>query len=43
LNDYAVENLQKLTEAEEKLNSDPSKDEYFRSLVDTANEVASNL
>lgn len=42
-NDYAVEQLESLSIAEQNLNKDPSNDTLFDNFVATANDVANNL
>ena len=42
-NDYAIEQLESLSIAEQNLNKDPSNDTLFENFVSTANEVANNL
>lgn len=42
-NDYAVEQFETLSVAEQNLNNDPSNDTQYENFIKVANDVASNL
>ena len=42
-NDYAVEQFEALSVAEQNLNNDPSNETQYESFIKVANEIASNL
>ena len=42
-NDYAVEQFEALSVAEQNLNNDPSNDTSYENFIKVSNEVASNL